>query len=674
MKLTRAFPVIVLIVAVPAALFSQDDATSAQPGALVRIYDIGRGVSSIPELAPGQMPNIARVIPTIDLRTDNGGFDPLADNFYTEVDAFLKIESKDNYHFRLMSDDGSRLWIDGRMVIDNDGLHGPAPKDAKVLLDAGTHTLKLRHFEAGGGEQLTLQWRRLVEPEFSEIPAALLSHDTRVSTAVAPGEKQIIPGLRHGLPGDGSPVAGVHPSLQHSDSISENFKLERPPVQVYLPIGETRPSNIAWVWPPPPISPGNWTNIVYFNRNALVGDVSSGELFRIQTEETGEFPDKFEYSSAVFRFSRGDAAGFARLAVGSNNVLQLIDADDKCVEAFAPADGDCFEMTAVRAMSNGLEIMFSQALDPRCGWEPQAYYIEQWPFDIKGGEAPRRDGVRYDVKSASVSDDRKTVFLEIPDLKESHVVYVRVLPPNYNDDDERVWGSEVWYTLNKLPVDRDGSVRPRPMGEPQNVLTDAEKAEGWRLLFDGKSTDQWRGFRKQEMPAAWTVVDGCLVLTGGGGDIITKDEFDDFELKLEWRISTAGNSGIFYNVKDDYDYVWRTGPEMQVLDNAEHADGRSPLTSAGSNYALIAPARDVTRPVGYFNEARIIVKGNHVEHWLNGEKLLEYELLSDAWQELVHASKFASMPHYGREAAGHIALQDHGDRVWYRNIKIRERP
>ncbi len=210
-------------------------------------------------------------------------------------------------------------------------------------------------------------------------------------------------------------------------------------------------------------------------------------------------------------------------------------------------------------------------------------------------------------------------------------------------------------------------------GPPQNLLSDAERRAGWRLLFDGKTTNGWRGFRKNYMPNGWRVVDGCLTRVGTGGDIITEDQFDNFELKLEWRISAGGNSGIFYRVTegDDKKWVWRTGPEMQVLDNAEHADGQNPKTSAGANYALHAPVRDVTEPVGLFNKVRIIVDGGHVEHWLNGVKIVQYDLGSEAWETLVKNSKFKSLPDYGRMKKGHIALQDHGDKVWYRNIKIR---
>jgi Domain of Unknown Function (DUF1080) len=204
-----------------------------------------------------------------------------------------------------------------------------------------------------------------------------------------------------------------------------------------------------------------------------------------------------------------------------------------------------------------------------------------------------------------------------------------------------------------------------------NTLTPAERSEGWRLLFDGKTLDGWRAFTATAPPAGWNAIDGALARVGPGGDILTVDEFDSFELRLQWRISPGGNSGIFFHVGLDGEYVWSTGPEMQVLDNAGHADGKAPQTSAGSNYALHAPARDVTRPVGQWNDVRLLVKGPHVEHWLNDVKILEYELWSPDWEARVKASKFGIVPRYGRAKTGRIALQDHGDPVWYRSIKIR---
>jgi len=197
-----------------------------------------------------------------------------------------------------------------------------------------------------------------------------------------------------------------------------------------------------------------------------------------------------------------------------------------------------------------------------------------------------------------------------------------------------------------------------------------ESQQGWISLFDGRTTDGWRGFNKDHPPEGWQVVDGCLTRVGPGGDLITEGQYDNFILRLEWKIAPGGNSGIFFHVTEDADAVWRTGPEYQVLDNGGHPDGASPLTSAGANYALNAPLRDVTRPVGEFNETEIEVHDGHVRHRLNGVSIVTYELWTPEWEALVAASKFGKMPRYGRNETGHIALQDHGDTVWYRNIRI----
>ena len=204
-----------------------------------------------------------------------------------------------------------------------------------------------------------------------------------------------------------------------------------------------------------------------------------------------------------------------------------------------------------------------------------------------------------------------------------------------------------------------------------NTLTPQERTGGWKLLFDGKSLAGWRGFQSSTPPAGWKAIDGALVRESGGGDLMTDEQFGDFELRLEWKVSPRGNSGIMFHVTTDEDATYKTGPEFQVLDNSGHRDGKNPMTSAGSNYAVHPVPRDLTRPVGQWNEVRIVVKGPHVEHWMNGVKLVEYELWSDEWKQRVGASKFACMPRYGLAKRGHIALQDHGDLVSYRNIKIK---
>ena len=210
-----------------------------------------------------------------------------------------------------------------------------------------------------------------------------------------------------------------------------------------------------------------------------------------------------------------------------------------------------------------------------------------------------------------------------------------------------------------------------PVNAQIPVLTAHETAQGWRLLFDGKSLDGWRSYKTLTPPQGWRANNGELVRHAAGGDLMTVDQFDDFELRLEWKISENGNSGIIFRIGLDGEETWWTGPEFQVLHNAGHADGQDPITSAGSNYAVHAPIRDVTRPVGEWNETRVIASGNHVEHWMNGVKLLEYEIGSPDWHKRVQASKFGKIPVYGTLKRGYIALQDHGDVVSYRNIKIR---
>jgi hypothetical protein len=169
-------------------------------------------------------------------------------------------------------------------------------------------------------------------------------------------------------------------------------------------------------------------------------------------------------------------------------------------------------------------------------------------------------------------------------------------------------------------------------------------------------------------------VNGELTRVGAGGDIVTVDEYGDFELELEWKVAPGGNSGIMYRVTETAANSYESGPEMQVLDDSGHADGRSRLTSAGSAYGLYPAPAGVVKPAGEWNAVRLVVNGNHVEHWLNGQKVVDYELGSPDWEAKVKASKFAEWPGYGRAARGRIALQDHGDRVAYRNIRIRELP
>lgn len=213
-----------------------------------------------------------------------------------------------------------------------------------------------------------------------------------------------------------------------------------------------------------------------------------------------------------------------------------------------------------------------------------------------------------------------------------------------------------------------------------NSLTADEQQAGWRLLFDGRTTDGWRGYRATEVPASWRVENGSLLSrrTAGEshGDLVTVDQFGDFELMWEWKMAPGGNSGVIYRATEEQNSVWETGPEYQVLDNQGHLDGLNPLASAGACYSVFAPARDATRPLGQWNRSRIVARGKRVEHWMNGEKLLEYEIGSRRWQAYVKTSKFFqsayNQSNWGKVPKGHIGLQDYGGEIEFRGIKIRE--
>ncbi len=215
-------------------------------------------------------------------------------------------------------------------------------------------------------------------------------------------------------------------------------------------------------------------------------------------------------------------------------------------------------------------------------------------------------------------------------------------------------------------------------GSASNTLSDAEKAAGWTLLFDGKTTTGWRGFGRDTV-VGWEVTDGELIALGQGGDhandIITVDEYQNFELVLDWKVSPQANSGVFYNVVEKgFDLIYASAPEYQLIDDHGWPDPLEDWQKSGANYAMNAPSKVVSRPVGEWNTARIVVDHGQVEHWLNGVKVVAYELWTPEWEKLKHAGKWKDYPGYGTGRKGYIGLQDHGNKVYFRNIKIRVIP
>jgi hypothetical protein len=194
----------------------------------------------------------------------------------------------------------------------------------------------------------------------------------------------------------------------------------------------------------------------------------------------------------------------------------------------------------------------------------------------------------------------------------------------------------------------------------------------WRSLMGPDLGRLWRGYRADSIPSAWHMVGDTLTKSVSTDDIITRQPYADFELELDWKLSSGGNAGIFYRATEEYDHIYWSGPEYQLLDDAGHPDGRNRLTAAGSSYALYPAEAGVVKPAGEWNSTRIVVRGSHVEHWLNGKKLVDFELGSDDWKARVAKSKFAEWKDYGRARAGYIGSQgDHDGTLSLRDIRIR---
>jgi hypothetical protein len=209
-----------------------------------------------------------------------------------------------------------------------------------------------------------------------------------------------------------------------------------------------------------------------------------------------------------------------------------------------------------------------------------------------------------------------------------------------------------------------------------NQLSKKEKKQSYTLLFNGQNLDGWHSYHKDQPGSAWSVRDNAIALypdSGSGGDLTTDDQYQNFVLKLEWKISRGGNSGIIFNIHESpqYKQTYVTGPEMQVIDNKNASDNVNKKHLAGSLYDLIAAPKTAAKPAGEWNKVKIKALDGHLKFWLNGEKVVDTQMWNDHWKELVSHSKFKKWKGFATYKRGHIALQDHGSRVWYRDIKIK---
>lgn len=204
-------------------------------------------------------------------------------------------------------------------------------------------------------------------------------------------------------------------------------------------------------------------------------------------------------------------------------------------------------------------------------------------------------------------------------------------------------------------------------------LTAEQRAAGWRSLFDGSGTSAWRGYQQQAMPAGWRIVNGVLTKTDSVHDIVTRDQFGDFELALDWMESPGGNAGLFYRGTEEHDHIYWSAPEYQLLDDASDPEAKNRVYAAGAAYGLYPAPAGIVKPANEWNSALIVVQRNRVQHWANGQKLLEYEVGSPDWIEKIKASKFSDYPRFGLAKRGFIGIQgDHPGTLSIRNVRIRE--
>ncbi len=216
------------------------------------------------------------------------------------------------------------------------------------------------------------------------------------------------------------------------------------------------------------------------------------------------------------------------------------------------------------------------------------------------------------------------------------------------------------------------------MHSSDNRLSKTEKKEGWKLLFDGSTTDGWRYYKNQPS-TSWEVSSGTLHSKGSAenygsvnADLMTKDKYENFDLSIDWKISPKGNSGILYMVTEEYDKSYLSGPEYQIIDDVNFPEKLQDWQKTGANYAMDAAPTAAPKPAGEWNNTRIVVDKGHVQHWLNGKKLLDFQMWTDEWKRKKMKGKWKDAPGYGMTEKGYIALQDHGSEAWFKNIKIKE--
>lgn len=844
------------------------------PGAVTHVYTIERSANKIPEGLQKRTPTQAGIMAAFD-NINGGDFKSLEDHFALSAKGILKIETAGEYGFRVWSDDGSKLYLHDKLVIDNDGLHGTEMKQTSLYLEEGYHPFLLEFFQGSGGKFLSFNLKNPGEDKWKVVPREMISHLKEDQAFVS--EMSLPMSVVTKIPGDGMAVESVHPSFDlfqarpddfqkkiggidfledgrlivsvwekegavyiidnhksedpskikykkiaeglaeplglkvvgdrifvmqkqeitelldnnNDDIIDEyisfcndwgvtsnfhefGFGLEEMDGHLYanlatgiLPGGAGMPNQhpdrgscikvsledgsmeilanglrtpngvglgyrnelfvsdnqgdwlpsskilhvqkgdwfgsravdfegtaeriekkpVVWL---PQDEIGNspstplWLNLGPYKDQMIHGEVTHGGVKRVFVEEI-----EGQLQGCVFRFIQGLEAGVNRMrwspdgdlyvgGIGNPGNWQHTGKKWYGLQRLSFNGNSAFEMLAIRAQSDGVEIEFTEALKSGDGWNASDYEIRQWYYEPTaeyGG--PKLDDRILDIQSVNVSKDRKKVFLELEGMKEDHVIYVRLKEHFVSENENSLWSTESWYTMNRIPAEKKGFRTTPPQENALNTLSETEKAEGWELLFDGQTIDKFKTFNKDSLGACWYIDDSAIHFDPsrtGRGDIITREEYENYEFKIEWRISNCGNSGIMFNVVEDEKYCcpYMTGPEMQVLDNTCHPDSKYRTHRAGDLYDMIESKIETVKPAGEWNKVRIKSLNGELEFWLNGYKIVEFTMHNDEWTERIANSKFKEWEDFGTARSGHIALQDHDDKVWFRNIKIRK--
>jgi cytochrome c len=461
------------------------------------------------------------------------------------------------------------------------------------------------------------------------------------------------------------------------DPIASQKWIEKPPV-VWLPQDEIGNS---------PSQPTT-LDVGPYKGQMIHGEVTHGGIKRVFVDEV-----EGQLQGAVFNFCQGLEAGVNRMKWGPDGALYVGGIGNPGnwsqsgkgwfgLQKLTFNNKVAFEMLAVRAKANGIEIEFTEPISNVEVINKNAFEIKQWyykPTIEYGG--PKLGETKLNVSTISLDKDKKKLFLELPSLKAGHVVYININEGLISTTGQNLWTSEAWYTMNKMSKEI-GIVQPWTE-VADNTLSALETQQGWKLLFDGKNINGFRNYKKSTIGSGWVINENAIHLNAqkvdgkwqskDGGDIITTKPYQDYELKLDWKISNCGNSGIIFNVVEskEHDYVWQTGPEMQILDNVCHPDTRFVTHRAGDLYDMIESKYPIAKPAGQWN--KVILKNikGKVDFYLNGFKIVSFKTSEDNWKKMIAKSKFKDMRGFGLSSSGHIALQDHGDKVWFKNIKIK---